>query len=229
MALWLLPPQAIHGWRVNGRSCERAAFHFSSVPSEVREAIANKAYLSVPISAPQSKYLLELANELDPHWKAPHQYSHLVCEKVLLELSLLILSGNPPHQDVPLEKLAVARVERAIAWFIENMSRCPSVDEVADALHMTGTHLRRLFRQANRPAPHMVFRSLQMDRAAAILAATSATLQEISAQCGFQSVTDFARVFRREFNTSPNKWRRGLMAPPVDDGSIGSIAQVSRK
>jgi AraC-like DNA-binding protein len=208
MALWLLPPQVSYGWRTSGRRCSRVAFHYSSVPSDVMNAMTDRDYLTVPISARQSKRLIALAKELVPHWQSPHQYSHLVFEKALLELSLLILSGEPQRKDVPLDRLAVERVERAIAWFVVNMSRCPKVEEVAAALHMTGTHLRRLFRQTNRPAPHVVFRSLQMDRATDILATTSGTLEEISAQCGFRSATDFARAFRREFKTTANKWRR---------------------
>lgn len=186
--------------------------HFAAVPAVVKDALGSQAFLVAPLSMADSKRLLGLAGELTVHWKSPNQYSHLVCEKALLELSILILQSQPPRKGIPLENLVNERVERAKAWFVVHMSRNPTVDEVALALHMTSTHLRRIFRQACGHSPHEVFRQLQMKRATELLATTSDTIAEVARQCGFKTPNDFARVFRKAFQASPDTWRRKIMA-----------------
>lgn len=209
--LWLLPAQSTYGWRGDGKKCQRIALHFSTVPEEVREAMGERRFLVAPIGPPEKARLAELARELDDHWKSPHQYSHLVCEKALLELSLLILKHQPLRKEIPLENIVAERVERAISWFTVNMTRNPSVDEVAAAMHVSGTHLRRLFKQALNQSPHAAFRKVQIKRATELLATTSLTLEEVQRQSGFQSVTDFSRVFRKEMKSTPDTWRKDIL------------------
>ncbi len=210
-SLWLLPAGSAYGWRGDGRPITRIAMHFSNVPQEVSDALGKRKFLAVPLDVDEIARLTDLAAELEPHWKSPHHYSHLSSDKAALELSILILKQQPLRRDVPLEHLAAERVERAIAWFNIHLIRNPTVDEVAAALHMSGAHLRRLFRQIRNQSPHDVFRELQMKRATELLTTSQYTQDEIARQCGFRSLTDFSRVFRKEMNITADKWRRNIL------------------
>ncbi len=210
-ALWLLPAHSAYGWRGNAKPIERLAFHYSTVPQEVSDALGNRKYLAVSLDSSEIARLTALVTELEPHWKSPHQYSHLASEKAVLELSILILKQQSLRRDVPLEHLAAERVERALTWFNIHLMRNPTVDEVAAALHMSGAHLRRLFRQIRNQSPHEAFRELQIRRATDLLATSQHTQEEIARQCGFRSLTDFSRVFRKEMDTTADKWRRKIL------------------
>lgn len=221
--LWLLPPQVRYGWRGDGRNCQRLAFHFSSVPNEVCAAIGDRPYLTVPLVPEEIKSLHALAGELESHWKSPHQYSHLVCERALLELALIILKQQPLHKEVPLDHLVAERVERAIGWYYANMTKNPSVNEVAAIIHVSPVHLRRLFYQSRGQSPHAVFREMQIKRAKELLATTQWGLESIRQECGFHSVTDFARVFRKEVKSTPDSWRKWILL------TKGSASQASKE
>lgn len=210
--LWLLPPHVSYGWQGDIDGCYRLSFHFNQIPEEVISALGNRQYLKEDLDADQIKHLLELARELEPHWKSPHNYSHLVYDKALLHLSILILRGQPIRKEISLEMLSAERVERAIAWYTSRIARNPTVDDVASALPMTGTHLRRLFKVVLQKTPHRVFREIQIKRACDLLITTQLTQEEIARQCGFKSITDFARVFRREIKCPADKWRRRITA-----------------
>lgn len=218
-ALWLLPPRLNYGWQGDEKGCFRLSFHFTQVPEEVSGALGDRRYLVEDLDEGQIKALVELAAELEPHWKSPHSHSHLFYDKALLQLSIAILKNQPLKRDIPLEMLASERVERATAWFSACIARNPTIDEVAAALHMTGTHLRRLFKAVRRKSPHQVFREIQIKRACDLLSTTQLTQEEIARRSGFKSVTDFARVFRSEIGTPADKWRRTITTAKTIDSS----------
>lgn len=205
--LWLLPAHARYGWHGELTTSYRYVFHFALVPSEIRLALSDRPYLCVPLEDEDIRTIQNLAGELNEHFHQPNQYSHLYFERALLTLSLLILKNEQPRSNTPLHLLAEERVSRAIAWYVENMESNPKVDEVAAAVHMTSTHLRRMTRRARDCSPHTLFRRLQMERALDQLANTSKTVEEIARRCGFRSMEDFSRVFHRELGTPASVWR----------------------
>jgi AraC-like DNA-binding protein len=218
-SLWLLPPRLRYGWRGDEKGCYRICFHFTQIPEELSLALGDLPYLVEEMEPRKICHIIELARELEPHWKRPHSFSHLSYDKTLLDLAIMILDKQPKRRDVPLEMLPAERVERAIAWFNFNMFRNPTVDEVASALHMTGTHLRRTFKAIRKKTPHEIFREMQVKRACGLLASTQLTQEEIARQCGFKSVTDFSRVFRCVIGTPADKWRKEVTATISEDSS----------
>lgn len=210
--LWVLPARTQYGWMGNGRPCQRAAFHFPSVPSELDWEMKGRNFLAASLEEGDIARLKALAEELKGHLASPHQFSNLVCSRALLDLSLIVLKDVTRRHNVPLMSAASDRVERAIAWYGVHMADNPKIEEVAASVHMTGTHLRRLFRKVKGEPPLSVFRKMQIERAMALMVNTSDTLQTISIQCGFQCATDFARVFRRVMDTSANTWRKNILA-----------------
>lgn len=223
--LWVLPPHLTYGWRSKTGACNRVVFHFGAVPDEISEPLSTRKYLAVPLTDKEIEEVLSLAASLKVHWEKPHQYSHLYYERALIDLSLLALKDKIIKPQIPLRNRDSERVERAIAWYLVNMTRNPTVEEVASIIHVSATHLRRQFKAVRGKNPHKVFRELQLRRATELLATTSDTLDLISSRCGFQNVTDFSRVFRKEMKTTPDNWRKKLLAKSyahLDERSRGN-------
>lgn len=210
-AMWLLPPQRSHGWLGKGNSCRRYTFHFASIPSELVSALGDSPYFVVDLSAKQISAIEEIANELEPHFKRPNQHSHIYFERAMLNLSVFFLNSLNTPKEVPLHQIAEHRVEQAISWFSINMQRRPTIDQVAEAIHITPAYLRRTIRKAREKTPHQLFRELQLKRAIELLSNTAETLESVARQCGFGFVEDFSRVFRNEMGTTPDLWRRTVL------------------
>ena len=204
--LWVFPPDQPHGWE-SRRKVDRAVFHFSSVPDVIREACAERGYLSMPLEATDVEMIRQLGKSLEPHYRSPSPASLLLFDRALIDLSLLLLRGREFGAALPLETVAVERVERATEWYLSHLHERPTLEALADVVHVSVAHLRRQFRVVYGKSPHIVLTHLRLERAAQLLANTGDTLEVISRKSGFNSASDLCRVFKRRFKVYPNEWR----------------------
>jgi len=223
--MWILPPHTVYGWRGDGRPCDRVVFHFGMVAPDLVEILSGKKFLAVPLDADEIARIYQLADDVMPHLEHPHQFSHLLFERAALDLTIIAVKNQPTRSEIPLHRLASERVERALAWYLVNMARNPTVAEVANTVNVTPTHLRRLFRTVRHCSPHRAFRELQLQRATSLLTTTSLTLDQIASQCGFCSITDFSRVFHKEMNTTADQWRRHIVKQEKNEPKNGKSSR----
>lgn len=204
--LWVFPPDRAHGWQ-SRRRVDRIVMHFSSVPDVIREACTATGSLSTSLTADDVAMLRRMGNELKQHYRSPTPESLLRFDRALIDLSLLFLRGRDFGAALPLETVAVERVQRAIEWYLSHLHQRPTLFSLADAVHISTAHLRRQFRLVYRKSPHLVLTSLRLERAAQLLATTDNTLEVVARGSGFNSASDFCRVFKHHFDVYPNEWR----------------------
>lgn len=84
-----------------------------------------------------------------------------------------------------------------------------TMDALSDVAGTSPEHLRRLCqRQLGRsPMRHVAF--LRMERAAALLATGSYTIEEVAFQVGYENPFAFSTAFKRFMKAPPSKYRRG--------------------
>lgn len=204
--LWLFPPQHRHGWQ-SAKTVERAVFHFSSVPDVIRDACRERGQLSMPLEKEDVEMIRALCRSLKPHYRAPTPTAMLLFERALIDLSLLFLRGRNFGVALPLETLAVERVERVSEWYLAHLHERPTLEALADVAHVSVAHLRRHFQLVHGRSPHAVFTQLRVERAAELLGTTNDTLEAIARRSGFNSASDLCRVFKRRMKVYPNEWR----------------------
>ncbi len=204
--LWVFPPERAHGWE-SRRKIDRAVFHFSTVPDVIREACAEHGHLSMALEPEEADMVRQLGKSIEPHYRSPTPASLLLFDRALIDLSLLLLRGRDFGAALPLETVAVERVERATEWYLSHLHERPTLDALAEVVHVSVAHLRRQFRLVYGKSPHLVLTQLRLERAAQLLANTGDTLDVISRRSGFNSASDLCRVFKRRFKVYPNEWR----------------------
>lgn len=207
--LWLFSPTTPHGWQAAG-TVERAAFHFSSVPDLLQKICAKRGWLEIELNPDGVETVRRLAAGLENDYRKPTQLSLLVYQRALLELSLLLLQAHQFGTDVPLEAVAVERVERAVEWYVARLEDRPTFEALADVVNVSPVHLRRQFKLVYGRSPHFVLTQMRLEKAAQLLATTTEHLEAIARQSGFNSSSDFCRVFHRHFKVYPNTWRTFL-------------------
>lgn len=205
-SLWLFPPSFAHGWQSKG-VVDRISLHFSSVPDLIREACVESGFLKIALRPADVEMLRQVGGELTKHYRSPTPASLLLFDRTLLDLSLLFLRGRDFPAALPLETLAIERVQRAIEWYLTHLHQRPTFEALADAVHISPSHLRRQFQLIHGQGPHLVLTNLRLERAAQLLATTDNTLEVIARHSGFNSASDFCRVFKRRFDVYPNEWR----------------------
>jgi AraC family transcriptional regulator, regulatory protein of adaptative response / methylated-DNA-[protein]-cysteine methyltransferase len=83
-----------------------------------------------------------------------------------------------------------------------------SVEDLADALGMTSRHLRRLFERHAGAPPTAVATTRRVQRAKALIDATSMPMAEIAFAAGFASIRRFNAAFRAVYRRAPTAIRR---------------------
>lgn len=212
--LWVFAPECSHAWASHRReSYTRLSLHFGTVPYPLDEIVRrNGGWLEMPLAEADIERLCAIAAELEPAFCQPNSVSPLIFQRRLIDLSLILLQGRQLDAPAPaLMDLTHFRTERAISWYLERLPQHPSVKQVADAIHVSPSHLRRLFWQSRRSSPKAVFRQLRLDKAKELMSRSSLTLEDVARLCGFSSASHLCRDCRHAHGFSPTTWRKKLV------------------
>jgi len=210
--LWVFAPECSHAWVDDRRNkYHRISMHFGSVPYPLDEIVREKGWIERPLSEADIAHLAAIAAEAAPHYLNPHRLSPLVFERQLIDLALLALAGSDAAPQPALPELANFKVESALTWYAVNLARRPTVMEVADAVHVSTSHLRRLFWQVRRTSPKTAFQRIRLDKAQELMSRTALTLDDVARHCGFANSSHFCREYRACHNFTPTHWRKRLI------------------
>ena len=211
--LWVFSPECSHAWHDDRRSkYHRIVLHFGSVPYPLDEIVRqNGGWLERSLSDADIARLEAIAAAVEPHYLNPNQLSTLHFEGRLMDLALLVLEGSDAAQLAPLPDLANFKVESALSWYAEHLARNPSVKEIADAVHVSTSHLRRLFWQVRHTSPKTAFQRVRLDRAQELMSRTAMTLEDVARHCGYNSASHFCREYRAVHGFTPTHWRKKLI------------------
>lgn len=212
--VWVFAPECSHAWASHpGQTYLRVSMHFGSVPYPLDEvARQNGGWLEKSLSDADIARLHSIAAELDPAFCQPNAVSPLIFQRRLIDLSLLLLEGRKLDTSAPaLTDLAHFRTERAISWYLDRLGQHPSVKQVADAIHVSSSHLRRLFWQSRRSGPKAVFHQLRLDKAKELMSRSSLTLEDVARLCGYSNASHLCRDWRQTHHFSPTTWRKKLV------------------
>jgi AraC family transcriptional regulator of adaptative response / DNA-3-methyladenine glycosylase II len=82
------------------------------------------------------------------------------------------------------------------------------VHGLADTLHISERHLRRLVQNRTGDAPSRINQAKRLDTAKQLVTQTNLPITDIAFQVAFSSLRQFNDVFKRTFNTSPTEMRK---------------------
>ena len=207
---WVIPPQTRYVVSASTRRCERAVFHFAHVPEILQNAARKHGYLACRLGPRQIEMVRTIVASIEPQYARPTALSEVRFEITALQLSLLALPELDAQAVHPLYNLSRERVEKAVAWYTEHMAAGPSLHDVAAAVHVSPSHLRRHFYERLGRSPKAVFNKTRLQRATKLLVGTMLTLEQIAEHCGFNTASDFCRAFKAHFHVTPNAWRRNV-------------------
>ncbi|OZI12490.1 adenosine deaminase [Bacillaceae bacterium SAS-127] len=104
----------------------------------------------------------------------------------------------------------VETVKRIVAFLVNHYKQHLLLKDVADNVGLSPYYLERLFKQETSETPRTYLEKIRVDKAAHLLKSTAMTNIEICYEVGFQSPSNFYKVFRTLNNCSPSEYRRGF-------------------
>lgn len=101
------------------------------------------------------------------------------------------------------------RISRAPALLADDLSRTPSLEELAAAAAYSPFHFHRAHRALLGGTPAETLARLRLAHAAALLLKTEDPTIRVARATGYGSVSAFARAFREAYGLPPGAYRRG--------------------
>lgn len=147
--------------------------------------------------------------------QTPMDYS-LMAKLKLIEVLILIArehqrrfgaAGGPPIQR---EKREL--VEKALNYIDQHLAEPITLEQVAAHIHMSASYLSQLFKQLNGFTVWEYIVSRRIALAKRLLLESDELVLDVSMKCGFNSITNFNRAFKREAAMTPRMYRKKVRA-----------------
>ncbi|WP_164779679.1 helix-turn-helix domain-containing protein [Paenibacillus kobensis] len=89
-----------------------------------------------------------------------------------------------------------------------NLDRDISLAELSSVVHLSPTHVNRLFKQATGYTPYQYFLHLRIEKAKELLKRKEFVLSEVALQLGFANQSHFHRHFKRATGLTPREYEK---------------------
>jgi AraC family transcriptional regulator of arabinose operon len=126
-----------------------------------------------------------------------------------LERMLLWCDCVNPNSE---QRLLDERVQRAMDFLCRNIGRRITLGDVAKVAHLSPSRLAHLFREQVGVTPQQYLENERLERAKQLLELTAYTVQQISAQVGFDNPFYFTRRFKKHTGHSPRDYRQTVQS-----------------
>ncbi len=106
-------------------------------------------------------------------------------------------------------------VSNAVEYMKQHYMEPLNIGQIADHCNLSCSYFHKLFRETTHITPNSYLLKLKLSHAKSLLATTTEPISEIAIKCGFNSQAYFSDTFRREFSTSPRKFRNSFVYPAI--------------
>ncbi|PCJ52562.1 MAG: hypothetical protein COA79_23435 [Planctomycetota bacterium] len=155
--------------------------------------------------------ILFLSNYFISTKNQPSEETHasLLLANILQEISITI-PIQELNKDIPTEKELSSShllIQQIIQFIHEDLTQAVSIDDVAQEVHFSPSHLRSKFKKIMGIGLGTYIRKTKIHKACLLIQNTSLTISQISQQCGFSSLYSFSRTFSSEMGHSPMTYK----------------------
>lgn len=225
--LSLSGPDCVHGW--GGKIddvCASMIFHFDEADFTIRSIIGAAGHRNLRFSPVEIPALQTLYDRCAEARRAigttPQEFKNragffepLIYRLVATELTIFFLKHIPKAELGPAPNFGETKVSEALAWYEANLAKSPTIADVAQAIHLSPTHLRRLFHKIRGLSPQAAFTHVQFERVKWLMRNPEMTLEAIAENAGFGSSSAFSRAFKADIGMSPKAFRKALYAKKI--------------
>lgn len=101
----------------------------------------------------------------------------------------------------------IGLVRTIISFLVNHYRQQLVLQDIADHTGISPYYLERVFKEETAETPRTYLEKIRVDKAAYLLTSSDLTNLEVCYEVGFQSPSNFYRVFRRLKNCSPSEYR----------------------
>lgn len=131
----------------------------------------------------------------------------LMAKSLLLQMIAVFLAHRAlyPAERAVLEKSQ--RLKQMLEYLQNHLSDPLSIAVMAQTFHLSEKYFSRYFRTATGQNFTAYLNAIRMEHACTLLQETDLSVLEIALECGYENISYFNRVFRRQMHQSPTQYR----------------------
>jgi AraC-like DNA-binding protein len=222
--VYVIPPGHSHGYDVpdnSGVQVLNVLFDLKRMEMNLRDLEEIPGFHAL--------FSVKLNSQFEPHLKLPAKELAVVnslieeieaeqeemspgyeffCETKFREL-ILFLARRYSHVATPSGR-NVLKLGELISYMEKHLGEDLRFEELAKAIHMSPTSLRRTFQETFNCSPMAYLQQLRVKRAMLLLADPMKSISDVAFDVGFNDSGYFSRVFRQEAGETPKMFREKL-------------------
>lgn len=215
-------PDCVHGWggSVSDR-CDVLVFQFDEMEHTLSSIIGEAGHRLLALTDSDLAALQALYDRCAEARESvgfasvasrriPGQIASVLYRIVGYEIALLCVKRLPAEELFLAPTFGEHKIVQAIAWYKAHLAQAPTIQEVAEAVHISPVHLRRLFHRVRGISPQEALSQVQFERATWLMRDLALPFERIAESCGFGSASAFSTAFKSRFAVSPSSYRDSL-------------------
>ena len=135
--------------------------------------------------------------------------ANLLFANLLLQYYLASFVVPEQFLQQPLPAQAPDAIDKAILFMQQNLSRQITLDNIAQAAHLSVSFFSRKFKRNTGYAPIEYFNHLRIQQACQLLHFSGLRINEVASKIGIDDPFYFSRLFKQQMGISPLAYRKG--------------------
>lgn len=183
-------------------------FEGGMLPKDVLDRLLNApSPLFTRFDGDEFAFLCQMLSQMARHSLSTVEESRAILKTMLSLFCLVILKNTAPEGMRATEGDMPYLIQKAISHIFLNLKNDLSIRSIANALNVSPNYLGTMFRRHTGSAINEYVTQLRIERARQLITQTELSVQEISAETGFNSASYFIRKFREHCGESPTRFR----------------------
>lgn len=149
-------------------------------------------------------------------WLIAHEYNHftagsdVIIRNTLLDLFVIITRLYEYQTNKTTSTVSRnAEIDELMKYMRTNFSSRLTLEMLADRVHLSREYLSRYFKQYTGKTISEFLTEIRMTRAKQMLTSSSVPIADIAVYCGYPSVSNFQKAFKKYTGVSPSAYRKG--------------------
>ena len=129
--------------------------------------------------------------------------------EILIEVAKAARENSMKAQSVEIiSRNSASKMEKACSYITANCDKRITQAEVAENVGISTFYFSRLFRQYTGKSFNDYLNEHRIQKALMLLSNRRISIQDVAVNSGFQSISNFNKVFKKHVGCSPNEYRR---------------------
>lgn len=153
-------------------------------------------------------FMASCLNELDRICHDPIPAYSLGVKSILFQIFFLLFSQHDVLSSVREPHKAMEHVKTTIKYIELHYAERISIEQIAGVLHLSESHFMRFFKATMGVSFVRYLNEYRLTMASRQLTSSTDSILSIASQCGFENLSLFNRLFKKEYGMTPREYRR---------------------